>query len=577
MRRLCDAYKCTFMLTAVRRQLLSVSRTRFFRMSTQTIAVLNEQDLHDGQMKEVDFGDDGKVLLSRLGDKVHATSAFCTHYGAPLVKGTLAADGRVVCPWHGACFNVCTGDIEDAPAPDALHSFKAEISGGMIHVTAKQSDTLKANKSRSLTLRAQGYSTQGPGVVIVGGGAGALHTIESLRENGFEKSITVLSSEAYTPIDRTRLSKGLVTDASKLEYRSAADLKNKYGVTFRPGVTVTAVDPNAKYVVTESGEKITYENVVLATGGTPRRLPIPGGNLSNVLTLRHVEDAQKIDAALKEGQRLVVIGSSFISMELVVAVSQRKLASIDVVAMEDYPFERVLGAEVGKGLKNYHEKQGIKFHPAAKVSQIRASVSNPSLASGVELEGGLFLPADTVVAGVGVVPATQFLKSSGIPLERDGGVKVDALLRVPGFDGVYAVGDIAVYPESASGDWKRIEHWNVASNHGRAVGRTIIGKGKPFEKVPIFWSAQGSQLRYAGNGIGYEDVIIKGNTDELKFVAYYTKGEKVLAVASMQADPIVAKCSELLRLGLMPSASEIKAGKDPLTVDMSTTAAKVKA
>ncbi|KAF8591101.1 flavoprotein [Ramaria rubella] len=545
-------------------------------MSTQTIAVLNEQDLHDGQMKEVDFGEGGKVLVSRLGDKVHATSAFCTHYGAPLVKGTLSADGRVVCPWHGACFNVCTGDIEDAPAPDALHSFKAEISGGKIHVTAKQSNTMKANKSRFPTLRAQGYPTESLGVVIVGGGAGALHAIESLRENGYEKSITVLSSEVYAPIDRTKLSKALITDASKLEWRSVADLKNKFGVTFRTGVTVTALDPKAKHVVTASGERVAYENVVLATGGTPRRLPIPGANLDNVYTLRHVQDAQKIDAALQEGQRLVVIGSSFISMELVVAVSKRKLASIDVIAMEDYPFERVLGVEVGKGLKKYHESQGIKFHPAAKVTHIRASSTNSSRAEGVQLESGLYLPADTIVAGVGVVPATDFLKSSGIPLERDGGIKVDEYLRVPGVDSVYALGDIATYPEVATGELRRVEHWNVASNHGRAVGRSIAGKGTPFAKVPIFWSAQGQQLRYAGNGVGYEDVIIKGDPGELKFVAYYTKGDKIIAAASMQADPVVAKCSELLRLGLMPSPSEIKAGKDPLTVDISTAAVKSK-
>ena len=117
-------------------------------------------------------------------------------------------------------------------------------------------------------------------------------------------------------------------------------------------------------------------------------------------------------------------------------------------------------------------------------------MSNPSRASGVELESGLFLPADTVVAGVGVVPATGFLKNSEIPLERDGGVKVDAFLRVAGFDGVYAIGDIATYPESTSGELRRIEHWNVASNHGRAVGRNIMGKGEPFEKIPIFWSAR---------------------------------------------------------------------------------------
>ncbi|KIJ52598.1 hypothetical protein M422DRAFT_26172 [Sphaerobolus stellatus SS14] len=549
-------------------------------MSTQTLAVLNDSELRDGEMKEVEFGEGGKVLLSKIGDKIHATSAYCTHYGAPLVKGVLAADGRVTCPWHGACFNVCTGDIEDAPAPDALHSFKAQVVDGKIQVTADQSQTLKQNKSRFPTLRTAEFLTEGPGVVIVGGGAGSLHVIESLRENGYAKSITVLSKETYAPIDRTKLSKALITDASKLEWRSVSDLQDKFRVNFKTGVEVTGVDTAAK-TVSQGDSKIPYEHLVLATGGIPRRLPIPGFDLQNIYTLRYVQDAQKIDKAIQEAQksgaqqdgksgRLVVIGSSFISMELVVAVSKRNLASIDVIAMENYPFERVLGVEVGKGLKAFHEKQGIKFHPSAKVNKIRASDSNPSVASGVELEGGVFLPADIIIAGVGVAPATSFLKDSGIPLEKDGGITVDEYLRVPNVGNVYALGDIAVYPEKASGGPRRIEHWNVASNHGRAVGRTIVGKGEPFGKVPIFWSAQGQQLRYAGNGVGYEDVIIKGDPAELKFVAYYTKGDKVLAVASMQADPVVSKASELLRLGLMPSASEIRAGKDPLTVDIST-------
>jgi len=206
------------------------------------------------------------------------------------------------------------------------------------------------------------------------------------------------------------------------------------------------------------------------------------------------------------------------------------------------------------------------------VNKIRTSPEDPSKATGVELEGGVFLPADLIVAGVGVAPATEFLKDSGINRERDGGIKVDEYLRVSGVENVYALGDIAVFPEKASGAHTRIEHWNVASNHGRAVGRTIVGKGEPFGKIPIFWSAQGQQLRYAGNGQGYEDVIINGSPEEMKFVAYYTKGDRVIAVASMQRDPIVSKCSELLRLGLMPSASEIRAGKDPLTVDISTAA-----
>ncbi|KAI0366285.1 hypothetical protein BV20DRAFT_971998 [Pilatotrama ljubarskyi] len=557
------------------------------RMSQKTIAVLDASELKDGEMKEVPF-EDGKVLLSRLGDKIHATSAFCTHYGAPLAKGVLTADGRVVCPWHGACFNVCTGDIEDAPAPTALHTFKAEIANGKINVTADPANTTSANKSRQPKLLATGSNVpvgQGKGVVIVGGGSGAFHAIESLREHGYNGPVTVLSKEHYSPIDRTKLSKALITDPSKLEWRSLADLRSKYGVDFRAGTEVTGVDVNAKEVIIDATqERVPYEILILASGGVPRRLPIEGRDLANVLTLRGVEDAKKIDAAVKEGKRLVVIGSSFISMELVVAVTSRKLASIDVVGQEEFPFELVLGKEIGAGLKKFHESKGVKFHMQSKVEKIVASESDPSLAGAVVVTSNTgqttTLPADVIVMGVGVAPATEYLKGSkGFEqvVDKTGAVQVDEYLRVKGFNDVYAIGDIAMYPQPGTGEPRRIEHWNVAGNQGRAVGKTIAeGKGQPFVKIPVFWSAQGQQLRYCGVGAGYDDVIIDGNPEELKFVAYYAKDGKIVAMASMQRDPAVTKGSELLRLGLMPSAAEIKAGKDVFSVDIATVNSKPK-
>ncbi|KAH9953007.1 flavoprotein [Lactifluus volemus] len=544
-------------------------------MSTETIAVIDEVDLKDGQMKEVPFGS-GRVLLSRLGDKVHATSAFCTHYGAPLVKGVLTADGRVVCPWHGACFNVCTGDIEDAPAPAAIHSFKTHNTGGKIYVTADPANTTKERFSRPPMLLASGSEIGGAGVVIVGGGSGAFHATESLREHGYKAPITILSQETHAPIDRTKLSKALITDASKLEWRTPADLKIKYGTALRIGTSVTSVDTTRKSVTLENGkETIPYDTLILASGGVPRRLPIEGADLENVFTLRNIQDAQKIDAACQEGKHLVVIGSSFISMELVVAVSKRKLASIHVIGMENYPFENVLGRDIGAGLKQFHESQGIVFHPSTSVKAIRKEQSDSETLTKVELSTGETLVADLVIMGVGVRPATDYLKASGWELEKDGSVKVDELLRVPGHTDVYAIGDIATYPQLPLGTYRRVEHWNVAGNMGRAVGKTIAGSPQPFTKVPIFWSAQGQQLRYCGIGVGYDDIYIQGNPAELKFVAYYIREGQVSAVASMQNDPVISKASELLRLGLMPSAHAIKAGQNLLELDISSIAANV--
>ncbi|KAF4596366.1 hypothetical protein EYR38_007746 [Pleurotus pulmonarius] len=561
-------------------------------MATKTVAVLNESELKDGEMKQVAF-EDGQVLVSRIGDEIHATSAFCTHYGAPLAKGVLTSDGRVVCPWHGACFNVCNGDIEDAPAPTALHSFKAFVSDGKINVTADPKNTTKANMSRPPKIMAPESTAAGhdQGVVIVGGGAGAFHTIESLREHGYSKPILLLTKEPHVPIDRTKLSKSLMTDVSKLEWRSAAELKLRFGVTIRTDSEVKSVDPRAKAVTLLSGESFSYDKLVLAPGANPRVLPIPelrgedGQLRENVFTFRGMADSVKVDNAAKEGKTAIVIGSSFISMELVITMSKRGLSAIHVIGLEDVPFEAVLGKEVGAGIMKYHQANTpiIQFHMASSVTRVLTSVGNLKTVDGVAFktkgtegqETETELKGDFVVLGVGVAPATDFLKNT-FQLEKDGGIKVDEYLRVSGSGDVFAIGDIAVYPQlgSPEGEFRRVEHWNVASNHGRAVGKTIAADAQPFVKVPVFWSAQGQQLRYCGVGSGHDDVIIKGDPSTMKFVAYYVKKNAIVAVACAQSDPIMGKASELMRLGLMPSPEEVRNGKDLLTIDISSAATR---
>ncbi|QRV79193.1 apoptosis-inducing factor 1 [Ceratobasidium sp. AG-Ba] len=532
-------------------------------MSTKSIAVLDASELKDGQMKEVAFGE-GKVLLSKIGDKINATSAFCTHYGAPLAKGVLTNDGRVVCPWHGACFNVCTGDIEDAPAPDALHSFKAEIQDGKIVVTA---DPEKTTKEKNLVL--QSYRRLVPRLQALNP---AWSLSEAEVEHGYNGSITLLSKEEYAPIDRTKLSKALITDPSKIEWRSADVLRERYGITFRPGTVVTGIDTSAKTVTLNGSETLKYSNVVLAPGGIPQAPPIPGADLGNVFMLRTVQNAKDIDSVLQEGKRIAFIGSSFISMELVAVASKRKLASLHVIGMEEVPFERILGKEVGAGLMKFHANNGVQFHMKSKTDKLSGSGTVSSVSITDSSGKSTSIDVDAVIMGTGVVPATDFLKSSGFNLEKDGGVAVNELLQVKGLEsaGVYAIGDIAHYPQVPTGNLQRIEHWNVANNHGRSVGKTIAGSPQPFNKVPVFWSAQGQQLRYCGTGKDYDETIIKGNPDEMKFVAYYVKGDKVIAVASMQSDPVVSKCAELMRLNKMPSPNEIREGKNPLEVDISS-------
>ncbi|BGP18729.1 hypothetical protein JCM10213_009208 [Rhodosporidiobolus nylandii] len=537
--------------------------------------------LKDGEMKEVPFpseDSENKILLSKVKGQVYATSGKCTHYGAPLAKGVLTAEGRLVCPWHGACFNVCTGDIEDAPGLNALQSFKVAVEDGSIFVHADPETAKNSREPAPPSVEIHQTPTKHSNVLIVGGGAGAAHAVEGLREEGFTGKITVVSREPHLPIDRTKASKALVSDASKLALRGP-DFYKKQKVDFILDTDATAIDFSAATVTLSNGNKLSYDNVILATGAEPTRPPLDGVDLGNIFTLRGVKDAAAINEVVgapesdEQKKSVVIVGSSFIGMEVALALAEK--AKVSVVGMDNVPFEKILGKEIGSGIRKFHESKGTQFHLPAELSHFAPAEKDSSKVGAVVLKDGTSLPADLVILGTGVKPSTALLKDAGLELEKNQTVKVDDVMEIEQLKGkgkgrVFALGDIATYKTHA-GEWAYQQHWNVASNHGRAIAHELAGgERKPFDKVAVFWSAQGQQLRYAGTtrASNFDDVVIDGNPDELKFVAYYTEGDKVVAAASMQRDPIVAHISELFKLGKMISKSDIQAGKSPLDVQL---------
>lgn len=528
-------------------------------------------DLKPGDKQEVELEglDDTKVLLLNAGGKVQAVGPKCTHYGAPLVKGVLTTTGRLTCPWHGACFNGKTGDIENAPALDALPVFKVAERDGYFYLTGDEA-TIKAGRRKpNFKCKAQG-GAQGEKVVVVGGGSGAIGAIEGLREKGFTGPIAMISNEGYLPIDRTKLSKALIADPSKIEWRDKAWFESGSVEIFDD--EVTSVDFASKKVATKKGEKVAYTKLILATGGTARVLPLQGFKvLGNIFTLRNVHDVQKITGAIGEkGKKIVIVGSSFIGME--VANATAKENDVTIIGMESTPLERVLGKQVGAALRKGLEKNGVKFYMDASVDKAEPSTSDPSNVGFVTLKDGTKLEADLVILGVGVAPATEYLRENSIvKLEKDGSLKTDENFSVVGLKDVYAIGDIATYPyhgPGGDGRFTRIEHWNVAQNAGRTVAGHIVAPTKQAEFfTPVFWSALTAQLRYCGNTVGdYDDVVIQGSLEESKWAAFYTKGETVVAMASMGVDPAMTQSAELMALGKMPTKSQLKDGLDVLSL-----------
>ncbi|KAJ3269670.1 hypothetical protein HDV01_001142 [Terramyces sp. JEL0728] len=369
--------------------------------------VANVDDLKDGEMKEVVF-DAGKALLSRINGEFFATSHLCPHYKAPLSKGAISSDGR-----HGACFRVQTGDIEDGPSIDSLQSFKVSVKGGSVYITATEAQ-VKAGRKKPVCTKSN--TAKGETTVIIGGGAGGLVAAETLR-------------------------KALKIDAAKVALRTEQDFKD-LDIEIRLSTQVSAVNPKEKSVTLSDSSSLKYNSLIVATGGDPRVLPFPGHDLQNIFVMRTVEDANYVGKALEEitdrKPNVVIVGSSFIGMEAASILA--KVAKVTVIGMEKYPFERVLGAAVGEAMYKLNTSNGIDLQMEKFVEKYGPSATDPKKVGSVVLKGGHSIPADFVILGAGVIPKTDYLKSSGITLDKDGGISVLGSMEVPNAADVYAVG-----------------------------------------------------------------------------------------------------------------------------------------
>lgn len=363
----------------------------------------------------------------------------------------------------------------------------------------------------------------------------------------------------------------MITDADKILLHQK-EWYDEGGVTLIQD-EVTGVDFDKKAVTTKSGQSHAYSKLVLATGGTPKSLPLPGfKELGNIFPVRVVPDIQQIMTAIGEskGKKIVVVGSGFIGLEAAGALAKDN--TVTVVDMIDVPLKAVLGSEVGAGIQKLFEAKGVKFYMNAGVEKAAASSSDSSKVGAIHLKDGTALEADIVISGVGVGPATEFLRDNkSVTLEKDGALTVDRQFRVPGVEHVYAIGDIARFPydgPTSDGALTRIEHWNVAQNQGRTVGAQLAGsKKEPKKFIPIFWSALTGQMRYCGNTPnGWDHVVVDGSPSEGKFAAYYCKGDTVGAVATMGRDPIMVKAVDLMERRKMLSKTDLQAGKDILVM-----------
>lgn len=516
-------------------------------MAKHRIATLHE--LEDRRMLQVTAGD-REILLIRLEGEVRALGARCPHQHAPLVDGLLHGH-RLVCPWHQAAFDARTGDLLEPPALDCLPVYPVEVRGGEVLVELPA----EPRASRQPEIAAPDASADGRTVVIVGAGSAGLAAAQEVRRAGFRGRVVMIGDEEHPPYDRTHCSKDYLSGDAPAEWMplKPAGFYADAGIE-RVTARVSAVDLRERVVTLPGGATIRADGLLLATGGVPRRLDLPGSDLDGVLTLRSWADADEVARRADRGERAVVVGASFIAMEAASSLRARGLASVTVVAPEKVPFERTLGARVGGWLRALHESHGVSFRLGRQVERFSGNGS----VSGVVLDDGSRVDADLVLLGVGVRPATDLVR--GVELREDGSLLTDELMRV--CDGVYAAGDIATFPDWRTGEPTRIEHWRTAAQQGTVAGRNLAGEARTFRAAPFFWTMHhGTPLGYLGHAPSWDEEIEHGDVDSADFAVYYLRDGTVLAAAAAGSRGArLNALHELMLLGRTPAASELREG-----------------
>jgi apoptosis-inducing factor 3 len=464
------------------------------------------------------------VLLVRVNDDYLAIGAVCSHYGGPLVDGVV--DGETVrCPWHHACFSLRTGEALRAPALTSVPCWQVEHRGSTVVVTRKvERDPLAP------TYPAGRAADRPRTIVIVGAGAGGAAAAEMLRRCGYRGTLTVVDAEDASPYDRPNLSKDYLAGNAPEEwiplrpsgFYAAHDIRVIRG-------RVTRVDASAKRVevegVGDGDASLEYDALLLAPGAEPVHLDLPGDDWPHVHYLRSLADSRAIVAASKRAKRAVVIGASFIGLEVAASLRARGL-EVHVAGPERLPLERLLGPQLGEFIKALHEDRGVTFHLGHKPQRIERDV--------VVLDDGTSIDADLVVIGVGVRPRLQLAEQAGLAIDR--GVVVDEYLETS-VAGVFAAGDIARWPDPRSGAAIRVEHWVVAERQGQTAARNMLGARERFDQVPFFWSAHyDASIRYVGHAEAWDRIDVDGDPGQRDVAVRYVRNGKTFALATIFRD-----------------------------------------
>jgi apoptosis-inducing factor 3 len=484
--------------------------------------------LSEGAMVGGHVGDD-EVVLARAGNEYFAVGARCTHYKGRLARGLIVGD-TVRCPLHHACFSLRTGEALRAPAFDPISRWRVEILNGTAFVREK----LGATPAPSVPAAAP------ESILIIGGGGAGSAAADMIRREGYEGPVTIISADSDLPVDRPNLSKDYLAGEAQEDWLPiwSKEQYDERKIELVLGRRATSLDAKTRTVGLDDGSTRSYGALLIATGADPVRLQIAGAPQLPIYYLRTSADARAIVAGLNGARRALVIGASFIGLEVAASLRKRGL-DVDVVAPDQLPLERVMGADIGRFVQGIHESNGVRFHLGQTVAAVNGRT--------ISLSGGETFDADLIVVGVGVRPALALAEASGLALDK--GIVVDEHLQTSA-PNVFAAGDNARWPDPHTGRNIRVEHWVVAQRQGQTAARNMLGRNERFDAVPFFWSRHFDiSILYVGHAEQWDHVAIDGSLAEKNCTVTYSLNGDRLAVATIgrQRESLVAE-TELERV-----------------------------
>jgi 3-phenylpropionate/trans-cinnamate dioxygenase ferredoxin reductase subunit len=387
--------------------------------------------------------------------------------------------------------------------------------------------------------------------VVVGAGLCGGTAVHTLRQEGFDGRVVLVGEESDLPYERPPLSKEYMRGEQSLDslFLQPSSWYEDNGVEPRLGTRATVVDSRNRAVELSDGERVGYDALLLAAGGRPRQLP--GEPLARVHYLRTVSDADGIRSELERGRHLVVVGAGFIGAE--VAASARTLGlEVTCLEMLDVPLERALGKEMGQIYAGIHRDHGVDLRTGEGVESIEETDGGVL----VRTTRGAAIEGDVVVVGIGIEPNIELGESAGARIEN--GIVVDEFCRTT-VDGVFAAGDVANHWHPIFERHVRVEHFDNAIKHGAAAARNMMGKPDRYDDPHWFWSDQyDHNLQYAGDAARWDEIVVRGSTDERSFVAFYLDDGAVLAALGLNRGKDVRRAMKLIRNRTKPDPALLR-------------------